>query len=160
MLSPMQRYFARVAKWYKNNAERVKPLRMNVMSLDSTLDVVQCAYAEYVVPAGTVSGNRAPLGMLTEKRIKCYNDMCDLEFVGYTHISGRDYDRIMKKKIAVAHFKDRFGNSYYCKRGLFDVFGMVATHYYFQPRGQFITLTTDDAECVLGNICTMKGGET
>ncbi len=27
-----------------------------------------------------------------------------------------------------------------------------------KTRGQFITFTTDDAECVLGNVTTMKGG--
>lgn len=170
--TPMQRYWKRVQHFFAKNAQRTEPLKTAVYMLDSDLDVAGTAYCEFVVPRGTIAGERRALRTVGQRCLR-YSTYAPLEFVGYESMKGYDpVCKVTRKNVVCAHFK-LHADGYMKPRDIWvnkrfhEVFGSIATKYYLQ-RGGIVTYCTDDETApALGSVCeylpnipahTRKGG--
>lgn len=169
---PMRRFISRVQHFFAKNAQRQKPLKTAVYRLDESLDVAETAYCGFVVPRGTIAGERRALRS-GEHRALNFDRYAPLEFVGYIGQEGYDpLTETRRKNVVCAHFVLKEPHMQprhiYVNKRFHEVFGCVATRYYLQ-RGNIVLYATDDENApALGCVCeymphipaqVRKGGE-
>ncbi len=148
-ITPFQRYVSRVQHAFATNAHKQTPWETCVLRFNDGLDIVQFPWAEWVVPRGTIAGERRCLESAVI-RLKNYSPHYPLCFAGYVSLSGNDIDGKQRKNIACAHFTrfDPYRPSapiqhYYVNKRFHEVFGSAAKYYYLQPKGGYIVYTAE-----------------
>lgn len=165
--TPMGRFFGRVQHFFAKNAQRKNPLKTAVYRLDESLDVAGTAFCEFVVPRGTIAGERRSWRPV-EHRALYFDRFCPLTFVGYATMQGHDpVTNTVRRNVVCAHFVmqgvDKWMKSpdIYVNKRYHEVFGTVATRFYYQRDGIIIYATMDETAPALGAVVQYvpKGGE-
>ena len=153
-MTDMQLYMNRVKRLFDANSKKKDPWKTSIVRFSESLDVVQFPFAEFLVLSGTVNGERRCLQHV-ERRISYPNRMYPLEFLGYfTFGNSCDIDGRHTGRVCCAHFKNEFGDDIFVNKRFHEVFGRLATNYYVNISGGYVSYCSDDETApAFGNVC-------
>ena len=154
MITTYQMFVKRVVNLFNANARRKDPWKTAVVRFDESFDIVQLPYAEFIVPCGTIAGERRCLKS-AEYRFLHYNGYDQLHFLGYiTFTNSKDIDGRPIGRVCCVHFQDEFGNDVYVNKRFHEVFSGIADTVYWVRRYGHITYASGDPDApAFGNVC-------